>query len=276
MVDPDGLIAGWFRLDHPEPGVVTIEEPLHEERVKSYLVVGNERAVLIDTGMGVGDLRSLVDGLTDRPLTVVNSHAHWDHVGGNAAFVGRAEILIHAAEARDLERGVPNSKVRAAFAEEHRRGPLPVGFDPATAVIAPTRADRALGGGEWLDLGGRTLEVIHAPGHSPGGIVLLDRGNGALFSTDVAYPEALYCFATGTDLDAYRATMAGLAALAPTLRVVYPSHGVSPMAPEMLPRMRDALDAIGEGRPADEVADGKARHRFDGFAVLVAVGAAVG
>ena len=269
-----GLAQGWFEVRRPEPGVFTIGEPLHVEDVKSSLVVGDERAVLIDTGMGVGDIRALVGELTDRPVTVVNSHAHWDHVGGNHLFAGEAEILIHEAEAADLAAGVGNAKLREAFAPEHLRGSLPPGFDVERVVFPPTPATRTVRGGETLDLGGRTLEIVHAPGHSPGGIVLLDRANGVLFGTDVAYADALYCFGEEADLGVYRATMARLAALAPALRVVYSCHGPSPMDPALLPRMRDALDAVAAGRPADGVGDGVARHNFDGFAVLVPAGEA--
>jgi len=265
-----GLAQGWFEVRRPEPGVFTIVEPLHAEEVKSSLVVGDERAVLIDTGMGVGDIRALVEALTDRPLTVVNSHAHWDHIGGNHLFAPDTDILIHEAEAAPLAAGVGNAKLRQAFAPEHLRGRLPPGFDVESVVIPPTPATRTLHGGETLDLGGRTLEVIHAPGHSPGGIVLLDRANGVLFGTDVAYPHDLYCFGKESDLSAYRATMTRLAELAPSLRVVYSCHGPSPMDPALLPRMRDALDAIAAGRSPDEVGDGVARHAFAGFAVLVA------
>nr|MDP9472148.1 MBL fold metallo-hydrolase [Chloroflexota bacterium] len=112
MTEPGDLVQGWFAVSAPEEGVFTIEEPLHEEQVKSYLVVGSERAILIDTGMGVGDIRTLVADLTDRPVTVVNSHVHWDHIGGNGLF---AEILIHPTEADVLRRGVPNERLRPNF-----------------------------------------------------------------------------------------------------------------------------------------------------------------
>jgi glyoxylase-like metal-dependent hydrolase (beta-lactamase superfamily II) len=126
-----------------------------------------------------------------------------------------------------------------------------------------------LRGGERFDLGERALDVIHAPGHSPGGIVLLDRANGVLFSTDVAYPCALYAFGSQTDLAAYRRSMTLLADLAASLRAVYPSHCGSPMSPALLPAMRDALEAIAAGRPPDGVDGDRARHGCAGFSVLV-------
>jgi len=90
-----------------------------------------------------------------------------------------------------------------------------------------------------------------------------------LFRTDVAYEGALYAQLPGTDLDAYRASMATLAALAPSLHAVYPAHGAAVMDPALLPAMRDALDAVGAGRRPDGQADGVAIHDFGVFSVLV-------
>ena len=271
-MEPRGLEQNWFELRHPEPGVVTITEPLHEEQVKSYLVVGSTRAALIDTGMGVGDIRTLVRGLTDLPITVVQSHAHWDHIGGTHRFTGDAEIWIHEAEAVDLAGGIGNDRMRSFLAVGRLLGPLPVGVDSQTVSIPGVRATRWLRGGEVLALGDRTLEVIHAPGHSPGGIVLLDRLNGILFSTDVAYPGALYAQLRHSDLCVYRQTMMTLATLAPALRTVYPAHDTSPMNPTLLPVMASALDAIIDGRRPDDERDGVARHQFETFSVLVRAG----
>jgi len=100
--------------------------------------------------------------------------------------------------------------------------------------------------GQLLDLGNRTLEVLHCPGHSPGGVVLLDRANGILFSTDVAYVGYLYAFA-GDELHTYHASLMRLASLAPQLRVLYPSHNDSAISPELLPRMADLLARVIDG-----------------------------
>jgi len=271
-VEPERLEQEWFEVRRPEAGVITIVEPRHEEQVKAYLVIGSTRAVLIDTGMGVGNIRSLVRGLTDRPLTVVNSHAHWDHIGGTHLFAGEAEIWVHAAEAPDLERGVNNQRLRGFLAPDRLVGAFPRGFDLASAVIPGVRPTRLLHGDETIDLGDRSLEVLAAPGHSPGGIVLLDRRNGILFSTDAAYPGALHAQLDHSDLTEYRRTMRMLAGLAPSLRTVYPAHDNSPMDPMLLLPMADALDAIGQGRAPDEVSGQTARYLFDGFSVLTAAG----
>jgi len=267
------LVQGWFSVAEMEPGVFQIGEPLHEEEVNSTLIVGEARAVLIDTGMGVGNLAAVVAGLTDRPIDVVNSHAHWDHIGANWRF---ERIAIHAAEADRLPHGVGSAKLASAFTTDSLSGPLPEGTDPATISIPPSRATTILHGGERLDLGGRLLDVLYAPGHSPGGIVLVDWTNGILFGTDVAYPGPLYAFSDDVDFAAYRQTMAMLAELAPSLRVVYPSHNGAHMSPELLPKMRDALDEISAGRMPDTIDKRFASHQYDGFSVLASADHAQG
>lgn len=260
------LRQGWFEIESLAAGVHAISEPFHAEQVRSHLVLGDERALLIDTGMGIGDLRAVVDELTSLPLRVINSHSHWDHIGSNWRF---DEIAIHAAEADRLPLGVPNRRVGSALAPQELFAPLPTGIDPTTFSIPPSRACALLAGGERFDLGGRTIEIIHAPGHSPGGIVLLDRANGLLFSTDVAYAGPLYAFGSDADLTDYRRTLAALADLAPALKAVFPSHNAARIEPTMLPAMRDAIEGIVAGRPPEITRDGVATHRFVGFSVLI-------
>ena len=255
----------WFAVRLVEPDVFVIEEPFHVESVKSYLIVGAERAILLDTGTGAGDMRALVDELTDLPVVVVNSHAHWDHIGGNRQF---DEIWIHEAEAEALRAGVPNEKLRRAFSPENLTGPLPSGVDPATISFPPTPATGTVRDGHRFDIGGRTLEVIHGPGHSPGGISLHDAGSGALFSTDVAYAGALYVY-DPAELPVYHTSLSRLADLAPGLKAVYPAHGASPISPGLLPRMRDGVAAVIDGLPAAWVEGDMARYDFDGFALQV-------
>lgn len=256
----------WFEVWEAEAGVFVIQEPFHAENVKSYLVVGSERAVLIDTGMGVGNIAEVVRDLTALPVTVVNSHAHWDHVGGNWRF---SEIAIHRSEATALENGRANTDIRRKFDASMLKGPLPSGETHDTLEIRASRATTVLDGGERFDLGGRVLDVVHAPGHSPGGIVLLDPANRIMFSTDVVYAGAVYAQFADSSVPDYVATLRELDSAAGSVQTLYPSHGKTPVEPGIIKRLRIAMESIQEGRPADGNEDGVSTHAFDGFSVLV-------
>jgi glyoxylase-like metal-dependent hydrolase (beta-lactamase superfamily II) len=262
------IVQQWFEVRELEDGIFLIEEPFHHEQVKSHLVVGVDRAILLDTGMGVRNIRAVADSLTTKPISVVNSHAHWDHIGGNHLF---DEIAIHPAEADDLVAGAPNEKLRSWFQPDSLSGPLPDGVTAETIAIPPSEATSLLNDGDVIDLGGVHLEVMHCPGHSVGGIVLVDRERGILFSTDVAYAGALYVYSV-PDLAIYQQSLARLAAIAPDLRVCYPCHNATPMAPDILPRMADGLEAIVEGKAPDLVRGRVSAWHFDGFSVELKLG----
>lgn len=260
----ESLGQGWFDVRPVTDQVTAIMEPNHVECVISYLIEGRDRAILLDTGMGVGNIGHLVAELTSRPVMVVNSHAHWDHIGDNWRF---HNIGIHAAEADRLPDGAPNAELAKWLTPDQLRGPLPAGFDPATAAIPGSKATILLQDGDRIDLGDRTLRVLHLPGHSPGGIALFDEERAWLFTTDVAYPSVLYAFGEDADFETYRVSMRTLADLAPTLRGVSGSHDGFTMPPMMLLDMAGALNAIANGRPAEHRYDDRDHHFFDGFSV---------
>lgn len=255
----------WFSVRPCDHGVTVISEPLHVEQVSSFLVEGRDQAVLIDTGMGVADLRAVVERLTARPVIVVNSHAHWDHIGSNGQF---DEIWIHAAEAAALEDGIGNAKLRRALAPGTLIGSLPSGVDVSTLSFPPTPATRRLEDGDRIELGDRTLEVLHCPGHSPGGIALVDRAHRLLFTTDVAYAGVLYAN-DPADLPMYAVTLARLAGLVPDIDVAFGSHNQTPFAPGLLVGMVEGVRQIIAGRQPDWRQDDIDRHDFGGFGVQV-------
>ncbi len=76
----------WFEVYKPAPNVFAIYEPHQAEEIISYLIVGEKRALLFDTGMGISDIKKVTAELTKLPIVVLNSHTHDDHVGGNWQF----------------------------------------------------------------------------------------------------------------------------------------------------------------------------------------------
>jgi glyoxylase-like metal-dependent hydrolase (beta-lactamase superfamily II) len=244
------LVQHWFRVWEDRPGIWVIEEPLHSEQVKSYLVLGTERALLVDTGMGVADIHRVVHEITSLPISVLQSHAHNDHIGGAWQF---EDVGIHPSEASDLEAGQSAERLTDWFDPRELSGPLPPGFEPRGYSIPGKPPTRLYEDGDRIELGSRALNVIHAPGHSRGGLVLYDRHDRSLYSTDVIYLRSLYLLNPDSSVSQYLQTLERLAHLAPQLDRLYPAHGPSPISPSLIAPMRDAMAAISNGRKADRV-----------------------
>jgi len=144
------------------PGIFLMDEA-HE--ATGYLVIGNERACVIDTMNGYNDIHAAVRRITDKPLVVVNTHGHPDHIYGNIYF---REVYLHPDDG-ELARQFSEDPEFLAFCREHGR------------TMPPFREIHA---GDDIDLGGRTLTVYALPGHTLGGILLLLREDRILFTGD--------------------------------------------------------------------------------------------
>lgn len=259
--------------------MVAFREQGHYQDVVSYLVLGTQRAVCVDTGLGIGGLAALVRQRTALPVTVVNTHSHWDHRGENAQFT---DIQAHYLEAPLLEQpgGIPPSE-RAASAFRRPRArrprPLPPGFDSSRWEIAPSSATAFLKEGDKIPLGGRSLTVLHTPGHSPGSICLLDSERRSIFTGDTYYPGPLYAYQPGANLADYCASADRLAHLAVGLNLVFPGHNATSAKPGRLIDMARAFDSVmrgtAKGRPADDEPGVTEYYRDSrrafGFSILV-------
>ena len=144
------------------PGIYLMDEA-HE--ATGYLVIGDDKACMIDTMNGYNDLNRAVREITDKPVFVINTHGHPDHIFGNIYF---SQAYLHPA---DLE-------LARMFAEE----PEFVRICEENHFSMPPFSE--VREGDVFDLGGRHLEVYELPGHTPGGIVLLLREDRILFTGD--------------------------------------------------------------------------------------------
>ncbi|MBN1316882.1 MAG: MBL fold metallo-hydrolase [Anaerolineales bacterium] len=259
----------WFEIFRVSPGVFAIREPKHKEQVISYLVTGDDKAVLIDTGMGIGNIRAEVERLTDRPVVVVNTHAHFDHIGDNYRF-DEVWIFDDDFEVARIERGYPSDEC-ASFMTPDAYRDLPAGVNPAGYHIRPSLVTRRLRHLEEIDLGGRSLSVHHTPGHSPGSICLLDDRDGLLFTGDTYYPATLYVHLEGSDPEAYRVSMAYLVGLSDRVSQLCPSHNEFFAPKEDLDRVLDFLMRIESGQLFYEKQDGSCLYRFEGLSALLPV-----
>jgi len=257
----------WFEIHKVAPGVFAIYEPHQSEEVISYLIVGTKQALLFDTGMGIADIRLVVRRLTSRPVVVLNSHTHDDHVGGNwqFEFVYGMDTDFTRANAKGSSKDA-----QAEIAPGEICGDLPKNFNPKTYATKPWKISRFIHDGFRINLGGRTVEVIATPGHTPDSISLLDRANGLLFTGDTYYPAAIWLFRPETDFAAYRASIAKLAALAPQVKMVLGAHNVPVAQPSVLEKLVTAFDAVRAGKVAGEPAStGKVLFKTEGITFLM-------
>ncbi len=234
----------WFEVYRLAPAVFAIYEPHQSEETISYLILGKNRALLFDTGMGIGDLRRVVAGLTSLPVVVLNSHTHNDHVGDNWQF-----STIYGVDTAFTRRNALGSRAaaQAEIAPGEICGALPPGFDPHAYVTRPWHITTLVHDGERIDLGGRTLEVIATPGHTPDALSLFDRAHGLLFTGDTYYPGPIWLFRPETDLAAYALSIWHLAALQPHTRLVLGAHNVPVSDPAVLTRLVSAFAAVQAG-----------------------------
>lgn len=235
----------WFERTVVGPGVTRYREPHAHPLLRGnfYLVEGRDRNLVFDSGLGVVPLEVACPELVDGDPLLVLSHAHLDHAGGAAAFTHRR---AHATEAlilenppraslwsRELARamGVETDGAGSGPSRPGARGELLInalpsaGYDPGAYEITPVSIERALEEGDVIDLGNRSLTVLHLPGHTPGSIGLLDEHDGTFFSGDVVYDDLLIDMLPEADVTAYRASLERLRSL--PVAQVHGGHGDS-------------------------------------------------
>ncbi|UCD45475.1 MAG: MBL fold metallo-hydrolase [Candidatus Bathyarchaeota archaeon] len=268
-----GTGHSWFEVYRVTTDVYALYEPGQFQEVISYLVLGGERACLVDTGFGMGDMRGLVDELTDLPITVVNTHTHVDHVAENNLFDDVA-VFDHPFARENAVTGRDHESVKRSLSEGMVWKPLPEGFNADMWYIPPFRVTRWLHDGDTVDLGGRTLEVHHTPGHSPDSICLLDREARLFWTGDIFYNAPLYVYGATADLDDFIESYRKMVALSRHYNWLLPGHNETYVDKEVLARVFKTAEDIragegGEYREQDR--RGTVIHRYDreGFAIIV-------
>jgi len=234
------------------PGdVIALAEPCHFQEVISFLIMGKERALLFDTGMGIGDMKSVAESLCSLPVSVVHSHSHFDHVGGDRQF-GSVRLLNIPACVRRLEEGyrLPEGDENLLDSAFFCR-PTPA-WDPlfGSCPVEPFED------GEEFDLGGRRLAAYAAPGHSPDSAVLEDRENAMLFCGDTLYDGPLYSHLEGSNPKIYGSTLAWLARQYEGYSLLC-SHNEPMQEHALLNRAAGAFEALLASGAGKLPADGK-------------------
>ncbi|MBK1868863.1 MBL fold metallo-hydrolase [Taklimakanibacter albus] len=211
----------WYETIRLADDVTLIHEPWIKPfyRCNMWHVRGRDRDLLFDSGLGHFSLRRHVALVRERPLLCVASHTHFDHIGCHHEFPDRA---VHEAEAAIL--ADPRNELTCAdnYATEEMFDRAPEGWKTEAYRIKPAPAERILKAGDIVDLGDRAFEVIHTPGHSPGGIGLFERKTGIFLSGDVVYDGPLIDDAYHSDRRDYQATFERIRSL--PVSIVHGGH----------------------------------------------------
>ena len=211
-----------------------------EAGVRFFLVAGDERAALLDSGMQTHNARDLAAQVTDLPLLLVHTHCDMDHVGSDAQFedvyLSLAE-LVHPQAPRDWQHIHP------------------------------------LWDGDVIDLGHRELEVIELPGHTPGSLAFLDRATGWLFSGDPIQRDGrIFMFGPMRSMPAYIHSMERLKMRAHEITAIWPCHATCPVDVQAIDELIEGAKAVEHGEvpyTTDDVHGNPVRAYDVGTSVLL-------
>ena len=192
--------------------------------VSAYLVVGDEKAVLIDTCTGIKGLKELVEGLTDKPVTVLLTHSHGDHSGSVADF---ETVYIHPDDLKFLTgaaQGAGGIGMRLGFAN----GNVPGAPFTESDLVADPPADKEyklLSDGMTFDLGGISVETIHVPGHTAGSCTFLFPEERSMLYGDALNSNTLLACRESVTIEAYQKGLQHLKTYEDRYDTAYYSHG---------------------------------------------------
>ena len=228
----------WFTAKEAGPKVWQISDHGADNM---YIVEGRDSAMLIDNGLGSADLVSYVRTITSKPLIVVITHGHPDHAGSDYQF---AQVYINPADsAAAREYNNPQTRSRSSSTMTGESKPLPT--ELYHGKVYNTRMI-PVGNGKIFDLGGRKIEVIQTPGHTPGEIVLLDISHKLLFTGDNNNGLVWLFLGNCLPLHEYLSTLKKEASRLNEFTTILPGHG-APIPADFINDQVKCVEGILDG-----------------------------
>ncbi len=211
---------------------------------------------MIDTGCGIGDLRKVVQAVTDKPIVVINTHTHADHLGGNRQF-DEVMMFDHPLSHRVAEEGVSAQTLQTdILAEGLVVKPWPAGFDPNSFVLPPFKVSRWLSAGDRIDLGDRELLVIPTPGEAADHICLLDKTDRLLFCGDILLHGPVWTHLEGGNLNDLRMSYQRLMGYLDDFDYLMPGHNEPWLGKELLTEALAGAEKVLAGQATyEEITD---------------------
>ena len=232
----------WFKVKKIADKTWAIHD---KTQVASYLVEGEEKALLIDTCWGLGDLAGLVQSITSLPLSVVFTHGHPDHVCGAFQFTD----LYISNKDKNLLNTFYNKETRRQLIENRFKDQYPLNFSKEKWISAKLKNVSTVQEGDVFELGKRNLKVIEVPGHTPGSICLIDEENELLFSGDsIQTAPILMHLDTSLPLSTYFDSLVHIYSFEEDYSKILPSHGETPLDKTVLDELINGISEILEGK----------------------------
>jgi glyoxylase-like metal-dependent hydrolase (beta-lactamase superfamily II) len=252
----------WFTVEEIDSTTFAISEYGHWEKVHSFLLIGSEKAALIDTGLGIDNMKRITDQLTDLPIVVITTHVHADHIGSHGEY---DTILVHEAEEGWLIHGIKGlsiDQIRKDIGRDITK-PTPKSFNPSTYTPYTGKPTALLSDGDLIDLGDRLLTIFHTPGHSPGHICILDNDRDYLFTGDLLYTGTpIYAFYPTTDPEALINSLERISYL--QVEQVFGSHNELGSDPTIL---LDVQELVQDLRNRDVIRHGTGLYEYGRISV---------
>lgn len=242
----------WFELYAVAPGVTAIYEPFQWQEAISYLIEGDEKALLFDSGNGIGDIAIVVKSLTNKPVSVLNSHSHYDHVGGNFAFENI--YGLNTAFTIDRQKGHKNADISIEASQQALCKPLPNGVTEKNHIGRSYQVSEFINDGHIFELGNRQLQVTHTPGHTPDALILIDEKNGLMFTGDSYYSGPIWLYAPETDLDQYQQSLNIMIQKSQNIKYLLPAHNTPLADPKLLVKALAGIKSViaGQAKPISQ------------------------
>jgi glyoxylase-like metal-dependent hydrolase (beta-lactamase superfamily II) len=232
----------WFEILKHKEHLYIIRERLdkidprfYTTYINLFLLIGSHSALLIDTGCGIFPLKPILDDLIeDKVLMVLNTHSHFDHIGGNYEF---DKIYIHSEEEKSISKPEDISFLRDSPNEVVKR------YENRDYLIPPANNIESIKDATIIDLGGLSVQIIHTPGHSTGSISLLTNKD-ELFTGDTAHYGTMYI--SINDIPTHLSSMIRLLDLFQEKDniKIYPSHEEIAVGKKLLEDLRNGLRNI--------------------------------
>ena len=249
----------WFTVELIDNDTYVISEYKHHEETHCYLLLGKDKALLIDTGLGVANIKEVVNKITNLPIMVVTTHIHWDHIGGHALF---DSFAVFESEKEWIKNGFPlpldvvKSNLIDATCD------FPREFSLEKYEVFQGVPQRLLFDNDKIDLGERKVRVIHTPGHSPGHCCFYEEKRMYLYAGDLVYKGCLDMFYPSTDPELFMQSIDKVCKL--KVEKIMPGHHDLDVSVEIISKIQAAFEEL---KSSGNLKQGKGIFEFEDFQI---------